>query len=187
MPGVGVTGDDRQHQLLPAGTDPDGRVRSLDGFRVIARSCQLVVPSLEGGTVLRHQQADDLHALLQSFGPLLERWEGDPQLLVFRLVPGGAQAELEPAAGDVGDGDRLGRQDRWVAVSDAGYQRPEAEPRGERRQARQEGPRLQAGTVPVAVQRREVVEYPGPVESRGLRELHPFRQFGPEKLVLRDI
>src|SRR5438067_7894586 len=129
MPGVGVTGDDRQHQLFPAGTDPDGRVRSLDGFRVIARPCQLVVPSLEGGTVLRHQQADDLHALLQSLGPLPERWEGDPQLLVFRLVPGGAQAELEPAAGDVVDGDGLVRQNRWVAERDPGYKHPEPDPR----------------------------------------------------------
>src|SRR5438876_212614 len=121
MPGVGLTGDDGQHQLLAASTDPDGRLRSLDGFRVIARPCQLVVPSLEGGTVLRHHQADDLHALLQSLGALPERWEENPQLLVFRLVPGGPQAELEPAAGDVIDRDRLGRKDRWVAVGNAGY------------------------------------------------------------------
>src|SRR5207237_3070023 len=111
-----------------ASTDPDGRLRSLDGFRVIARPCQLVVPSLEGGTVLRHQQADDLHALLQSLGPLLQGREGNPQLLVLRLMPGGPQAELESAAGDVVDGDRLAGQDRRVAVGDAGYQHPEADP-----------------------------------------------------------
>src|SRR5436305_979426 len=129
MPGIGLTGDDRQHQLLAAGTDPDGRVRSLDGFRMIARSCQLVVPPLKARPVLRHQQADDLHALLQALGALLERRERDPQLLVLRLVPGGPQAELEPATGDVVDGDRLGRQNGWVAVGDTGYQHPEAEDR----------------------------------------------------------
>ena len=74
-----------------------------------------------------------------------------------------------------------------VAVGDAGYQHPEADPRGERGEARQQGPRLQARTVAVAVQRHEVVENPGAVESRGLRELHPFRQFWPQELVLRDI
>ena len=142
---------------------------------MVARACQLVVPSLEGRTVLGHHQADDLRALLQAFRPLLQRWEGNPELPVFRLVPGGAQAELEPAVRDVVDGDRLSRQDRWVAVGDAGHQHPEAEPRGERGQPRQQGPGFHAGTIPVAVQRSEVVENPGAVESRGLGELHPFR------------
>src|SRR5207247_10442488 len=112
MPGVGLASDDRQRQLLAAGTDPDGRVRSLDGFRMVTRASQLVVPSLEGRTVLGHHQADDLRALLQAFRPLLQRWEGNPELLVFRLVPGGSQAELEPAVRDVVDGDRLSRQNR---------------------------------------------------------------------------
>src|SRR2546429_368125 len=68
------------------------------------------------------------HASAPWRGALVERREGNPKLLVLRLVPGGPQAELESAAGDVVDRDRLGGQDRRVAVGDAGYQNPEADP-----------------------------------------------------------
>ena len=109
MPGIGLPGDDRQHQLLAAGANPDGRVRSLHRFRVITRARQLIMPARKTGAVLCHQQPDDLRAFLQPLGPLLERREGNPQGLVLGLVPGGAQAELQPSPGDVVDGDRLGR------------------------------------------------------------------------------
>jgi hypothetical protein len=84
-----------------------------------------------------HQQPDDLDAFFQALGALLERREGNPQLLVLRLVPGGPEAELQPALGDAVNGNRLGGKDRRVAVGDPGHQHPEANSRGDRGQARQ--------------------------------------------------
>src|ERR1700719_202991 len=103
------------------------------------------------------------------------------------LVPGRAHADLEPSFRNVVHRDRLGRQDRWVPVGDAGHQRPEAYPRGNRGQAGQKGPRLEAGAVWIAVERLEVVEDPCAVESSGLRELDSLHQLWPEELMLRGV
>src|ERR1700693_4262699 len=103
------------------------------------------------------------------------------------LVPGRAHADLEPPLRNVVNGDRLGRQDRWLPVGDAGYQRPEADPRGYRGQAAQQGPRLQAGAVRIAVERGEVVEDPCAVEPCRLRELDSLYQLRPEELMLRGV
>ena len=62
------------------------------------------------------------------------------------VVPPGAQPELEPAVGDVVDGQRLFREERRVTKRIAAHQHPEANPfghrgeRGEQRPAWSQGP-----------------------------------------------
>src|SRR5205809_7871154 len=110
MPGIGPASDDREHELLAAGADPDWRMRLLHRARVVAGVLELVVPALEARLVCRHQQSHDLDGFVQTLGALLDRGKGDAQFLVLRLVPGRPHTDLEPAIGDVIDGDRLGRE-----------------------------------------------------------------------------
>ena len=103
------------------------------------------------------------------------------------LVPGGAHPDLEPAIRNVIDRDCLGGQDRWRPVGDPGDERAQPDPGGSGGESRQQRPALHAGPVPVTVQRREVIEHPGPVEARLLREDHSVDQFRPEQLMLGDV
>src|SRR3984893_1183549 len=162
-------------------------MRSLNGSRMITRIPEVVMPARKTGAVLRHQQPDDLHAFLEALCPLLDRRKRKPERLVFGLVPGGTDAQLEASIGDVVYRDRLGRQDRRMAVGDPGHQHPESNPRSEGGEPCQKRPPFQAWAIWIAVKRGEVVEDPGTVESSRLRESHPFGQLRPQELVLRDV
>src|SRR5437763_16942358 len=127
MPGIGPASDDREHELLAAGADPDWRMWLLHRARVVAGILELVVPALEVRLVSRHQQSHDLDGFVQALGALLDRRKWDAQFLVLRLVPGRPHPDLEPPAGDVIDSDRLRRQNGWVPVGDPGYQDAQAD------------------------------------------------------------
>ena len=187
MPGVGLPADDRQHQLLAAGTDPDRRMRLLDRARPVGGPVEVVVTALEGGAVASHQGAHHLDRLFQALGALAHRWKDDPELGVLGLVPGRPYADLQPATRDVVDGDRLGGQHRGMPVGDAGDQRPEPDPRGGHCQSREQRPAFQAGPFPVAVEGREMVEDPGSLETGLLTEADTFQQLLPGELMLGDV
>ena len=119
------------------------------------------MPARKTGAILRHQQPDDLHAFLEALRPLPDRRKRNPERLVFGLVPGGTDAQLEASIGDVVYRDRLGRQDRRMAVGDPGHQHTEADPRGDGGEAGQERPPFQARAVWIAVKRGEAAKLRG--------------------------
>ena len=73
----------------------------------------------------REQAAHDLHRLLERVDALLQRGERDAERAVLLVEPRRAVGELEPAARRVVDRDRLGREDRRVAVGHAGDEQAE--------------------------------------------------------------
>ena len=86
--------------------------------------------------------------------------------LVLDLGPGGADAELQPAAGQVVDGDRELGQDDGVAVGVAGDQAADAHALGRLGHRRLQRPALVDGPVGAGgPDRGEVVEVPQVVET----------------------
>ena len=112
VPHVRVQRGDPQRPLRARAADPDRRVGPLHRLRLGDRVLQLVVLALEGGARLRPQRPDDLHAFLQPVGSLVPRAELQPQHGVLVLRPAGADAELQPPAGQVVDRDGHLRQHR---------------------------------------------------------------------------
>src|SRR5919204_926573 len=112
MPEIGLPAEDRQHQLLALGSDPDWRMRFLNRSWTVGGIFQLVVAALEAGAVFSHERPHHLHAFLQPFRALANPWKRDAEFLVLALVPGRAKPQLEPAIGDLIDRHGFGGQDR---------------------------------------------------------------------------
>ena len=106
---------------------------------------------------------------------------------MLRLVPGRPHADLEPTVGDVIDGDRLRGDDGRMPVGDPGNQDAEPNPGSLCRQPRQQRPAFHARAVGIAVERLEVIKVPDPIEAGLLGELHSFREFGPQELMLGEV
>ena len=84
---------------------------------------------MEARPLLGEHRLDDRERLLEPVHPLADRREVVAVALVLDLVPGGAEAEDRPPAGDgVERRDLLGQQ-RRIAVRDARDERPEPDAR----------------------------------------------------------
>ncbi len=93
---------------------------------------------------------------------------------MLELVPAGADAELEPAAGEVVDRRRDLREDRRVAVGDAADDEAAADARRLRGESRKQRRAFEARAARVGEDREEVVEDRDPVVAErlgGLPEL----------------
>jgi hypothetical protein len=141
---VGVLSDGQQRALLAPTTDQDRRVRLLDVRRVVGRLVQLVVAALEVGLRLRPEQLDHLHGFVQPLQSLARRVEGDCEDVVLVRMPGSADAELQPAAGDVIDRRRLLGQDRRVSVGVAANEDAKPHARGRLSEGGEARPALHA-------------------------------------------
>ena len=172
VPLVGVAGGDPQHPRS-MGRDEDRDARLLDRSRVQAGVVELVVPALERGAVLPHQQADDLDRLLEPVDALRCRRQLDAVAAMLVLVPPGPDPQRQAPAADVVDGDRLLEQDRGMAERVARHEHTQADARRPRRDRREQGPRLEAAVVGAAVGVDEVIDQPRVVEAQllGLEEL----------------
>ena len=127
---VGVLRRDPQRSLLTAAADEDLRTARLDRSRHVERLLDPVVRARERRALLGEHRLDDRERFLQPIHPLADRREVVAIALVLDLVPGGAEAEDRPPAGDgVERRDLLGQQ-RRIAVRDARDERAQPHARG---------------------------------------------------------
>src|SRR5205814_10362690 len=100
-PHVAVTGHDLERPLRTGAADPDRGMRLLHRLRLGDRVGERVVLPFEARAFLRPEPLDDPDRLPEPPDPLAERREVHPELRELGLVPGGADAELEPAVREV--------------------------------------------------------------------------------------
>src|SRR5205823_8411479 len=134
--GIGVLGDQPQGFLFAAATDQDGWVGARERLRRVERAFELIVLAPErlfaAAFAFPHLLAD-LECLLEPLEPLLDWRERDAEAAAFCFVPGGADAQPGPAAGeDIESGDRFGKDARLV-VYDARHHGAEFRARSHRR------------------------------------------------------
>ena len=181
--GVGVLGDGKQRALFAAAADEDRRVGLLDVRRVVRRLVELVVAALEHRLRLRPELLDHLDGFVEAAEALASGVEGDGEGVVLVGVPGGAEAELEAAVGDVVDGRGLLGEDGGMAVGVAGDEDAEADARGGLGEGGEGGPALHAGALGAeggAEAGDEVVHQPEAVEVGVLVEVLPgVEEVGP--------
>src|SRR3984893_17501027 len=94
VPYVGVARH-QQHHLIAACADPDRWVRFLDRLGVGNRRLSVVVPTIDGGSIVGPQRDHGLDRLTQASHSMIEPLETEH--LRFGFGPAGADAELEPA------------------------------------------------------------------------------------------
>src|SRR5713226_4447686 len=140
-------------------------MRLLDGFRVGDRVLEVVVASLEGRSLLGEQRLDDAQRFAQASDPVVEALK--PVHLVFDLRPRGADAELQPPAGQMIDGHGLLGEERRVAIGVARHKAADPDSLGRLGHRGLERPAFVDRAVgPAAADRGEVVEVPYVVEAR---------------------
>ena len=110
-----------------------------------------VVPSGERRLGLLPLAADDLELLGQQLHPLAQRRKREPERLVLGLVPARPQAQLDPPARDVVDGDGRARDQRRVAERDRRDHRPQPDPLGPHRDRPKGRPGVQGAAAVAAV------------------------------------
>ena len=136
---------DPQRHLLAAPGDPQRDPAVLQRQRPDDRAVDLVVPAVQRGHALGPGLAHDLHALVEHPQPLPAPREAVAVGPPLVLVPAGADAHLDPAAGDdVAGGRHLGQVGR-VAVAHARAHLAEPDPLGDRSERRHQRPRLVGG------------------------------------------
>jgi hypothetical protein len=89
------------------------------------------------------QPLDDAQRFVQPRDPLARRIEGDPGRVVFGLIPAGAQAELEPSAGNQMQARRLVRHDRRMPEVVGQHDGAQPQPGGHRGRGGQAAERRQ--------------------------------------------
>src|SRR6478735_8832358 len=98
--------------------------------------------AVESDAVVGPEAVDDLELLSEHLPPDLQLGEGKAERLVLAFHPAGAEAELDPPAGDViGGRDRV-REYRRRPKRHRGYERAESQGRGARREAGEDRPRV---------------------------------------------
>ena len=143
-----LAGGQRERALLAAATDEE-RDGPADG--------------LGGGLLPR--LADDRDRRLEPIETLLQGQEGDVELGVLDLVPAGADAEHQPAAGEDVDRGRHLRQQRRVPERHRGDVGTEGDALGPFRAEGERDPGLDAVAPRLAHQADEVVAAPEGLEA----------------------
>ena len=165
-------------------------MRALDGFGVAERSGELDVGAVEvERLVLGPQPPDDRARLGEAPHGVGGVVEGQAVRLV--LAPGqrvagsraGADAEVEPSAGDDVDGRGDLGQHRGRPEAVAGHQQAEAQSSGLRGEGREQRPAFVGRSVRVAADRHEVIEQPGMLDLRDRVRLAP----DPQDVVVVDL
>ena len=170
VPAVGVARHELQRDLLAVAAEPD-REPGLLRLRLAARVAELEELAVEVDDVLGEERPDALHLLLELAEPDGRGRERDAVGVELALVPAGAEAEGDPAVGEVVDGgDRL-REHRGVAVAGAVHEAAAAHVGRGHRQGGMGGeplealgPRFRIGDVG----RVEVVPHRDPAEAETL-------------------
>ena len=180
VPDVGVAGDEGERSLRALAADPDRRVGALHRGGAEAGIVQGHDLAVVGDGLAGEEAGDDLEGVLQQVEALARRGEGDAELGVLLVEPGGAERELQAAVRGVVDGHGLGGEHRGVAVGGAGDEQAEADALGDAGEGGEGGHALEGLARALAVHGLEVVEAPGAVEAEPLGQLH-----APDDLVPR--
>ena len=126
--GVGVLGDEAERLLLAAAADHDRDARPGDRLGDVEETGRVELPAVElllrAAFALPHP-VGDLERVLEHLEPLGRARPGEPEALRFGLVPGGADAEPGPAAGQDVERRRGLDPQPGVAVVDAADHQPE--------------------------------------------------------------
>ncbi len=168
---VAALGDEPQRPLLPAAADQDRGPAGSDRTWDVEGVLDAVVGAVEAGCVLAEHEPADLHGLRETLEALARRGELEPVSPVLLLVPGRADAEDRATRRDDVERRHDLREQRRIAIGDAGDERAETDVR----RTRGEGPE-QGVPLEHRVRRRahhgdlvEVVHHPDRVESGALR------------------
>jgi hypothetical protein len=164
VPDIGVLGDDAEQPSLAAAAD-DNRKPGLKRLGPEAGLPQGIVASAEGDCLLRPEPAEDFAGLCEPVHPFSDGWQRDPILLLGVVVPGCAEADLEPATRDLVDRRGHGGEERRMPVDDPVDQGGAADPLRAGRHGRNQSGALEARPIVAAVGRAKVVEAGDPVES----------------------
>ena len=130
--------------------------------------------ALEAGPLLAPEELDHAAGFLESRDPLSDRAELEAEHRVLALRPRSAEAELEPAAREVIDGDGHLRQNARMAIGVAGDHATDAPPARRLGHRSEERPGLEDVAGRVGADRGEMVEVPAVVEA-GLVGDAPYR------------
>ena len=127
--------------------------------------------ALEGRAVLGEHRADDRERLVEPIHPFTQGRELEAVARVLDVVPGGAEPEDRPAAGQHVEGRRSLREQRRVAVRDAGHERAEPDTSGLAGQRGKDRPALEhrIGNGTDARDLVQVVHHRDEAEARLLR------------------
>src|SRR6266446_10684302 len=163
VPDVRVASDEPQGRGA-RGSDPDRRIRLLDRLRIGDRVLEVVVAAVEVGPLLGPERLDDAQRFAQHPDAVFEPFDAVHRVLDLR--PSRPDAELEPPARQMVDGDRhLGQDDR-MPIGVAGDQAPEAHALGRLGHRRLQGPALVDDAPRTSVtDRGQVVEIPHVIET----------------------
>ena len=118
---------------------------------------QAVVLALERERAVGPCAAHDRELLLEHLHARAQRREGEAVRLVLALVPAGAEAELDAAAGDVIDGGHGLGEHGGMTEGRRRDEHAEPEARRDRRQAGQRRPGLERAALVVALDREVVI------------------------------
>ena len=91
-------------------TNPDGRVRPLDGLGAERRACKRGRPSFERDRLAAHEAHHDFERVLQQVKSLADRGKSDAERTMLGLEPRGTEREVKTTVGDMVDGDCLRAQ-----------------------------------------------------------------------------
>ena len=152
------------------------------GSRQEHRVLDAVVLALERDALTRDEPAHDLERLLEAPDAPVER---NAERAELRLVPAGAQAEDEPAAGDLVDRRRHARDQAGRVERGRRHQRAELHALRRRRDCCKHGPdipRAALGASVVAIQ--HVVAGPDGVEAARLRAPRDRPELRPPNVAL---
>ena len=120
---VGVLRRDPQGSLLAASANEDRWSLWLDWARHVERLADPVVATLERRAVLGEHRAHDRECLVEPVHPLAKGRKVEAVARVLDVVPGCAEPEDRPATRQDVEGRRGLREQRRVAVRDAGHER----------------------------------------------------------------
>ena len=176
---VGVAGREPEHPLALRG-DEDRQVRAA-GRREQDRVVDARPIAARRDPFAVDERRDDPDGLLEPADPMVERVA---ERVVFGLVPAAAQAEDQPASGNlIGGRGHLGQEAR-IPEGRREHERPELDPLGDRRNGGQERPGLvDPDLVAVILAEEEVVADPQAVDPARLgmagerRDLRPAAAF----------
>ena len=139
-------------------------------LRVVERPGQLVVGAFEGCVVSAPHLQADLQCLFQALEALGEWREEKAEPCGLLFVPGGADSEHRPAAGEHVEGRHRLRQQAGLAVDDAGDEGEQLHPArgpGEEAEGRRRLEHLLFRTT-ASDHLEEMVHDAYPIEARGL-------------------
>ena len=182
IPRVGIFGYDAQHPG-PVRAQHERRSWLLNRAGPRRRIPQLVKATGKGAAVVAQEPVDDFDCFAVARDTLSARRELDAKRDVLRLVPAGAQSQLQTAIRDVVDRQCFLRQQNRVAEGVAADQHADTNPLGTRRQSGQQRPGFEVRTRgPTGLD--QVVAVPGAVEAERLEQLPALHQRRPRQVLV---